>query len=119
LTDLTNGFIQLLAEKEKWHNGVPVMKATKKMPKTSRIASRNISACRLNAGSSRVEPVPPYIQWEWWVSFFESKRQINPFLHSAPYTFAPFRGKRSNQSSFVERSLSAVAVQRESLKPDM
>jgi hypothetical protein len=32
LTDLTNGFIQLLAEREgaKWHNGVPVMKATKK-----------------------------------------------------------------------------------------
>jgi hypothetical protein len=35
-TDLTNGFIQLLAERRaKWHNGVPVMKATKKMPKTS------------------------------------------------------------------------------------
>jgi hypothetical protein len=38
------------------------------------------------------------------VGIFESKRD-NQFLHSAPYTFAPFR-KRSNQSSFVE----AIAV---------
>jgi hypothetical protein len=99
------------------------MKATKKMPKTSRIASRNISACRLNAGSSRVEPVPPYtIELQEVMGIFESKRDRS--IHSCTVHRTRLHLSEGNAISrhLSRRSLSAVAVvavQRESLKPDM
>jgi hypothetical protein len=82
---------------------------TKKKCQIHRASHPEISACRLNVGSSRVEPVPPYIQScrrSNWVSLKSKARQINPFLHSAIVHVCAFRGKRSNQSSFVE----AIAV---------
>jgi hypothetical protein len=97
------------------------MKATKKMPKTSRIASRNISACRLNVGSSRVEPVPPYtieLQEKYWVSLKASETDQSIPAQCTVHV-CTFQRETQISRHLSRRSLSAVAVQRESLKPDM